>query len=77
MENLNKHILNFVLFSLSVILLIMPAIVNGYPLVYSDSGTYIGSGFEGIVPVDRPIAYGLFVRHISVAYSLWFVILNT
>lgn len=47
------------------------AIVNGYPLVYSDTGTYINSGFENEVPFDRPILYGLFLRHISLKATLW------
>jgi hypothetical protein len=51
--------------------LLAAAFHNGYPLVYSDTGTYIASGFEGKVPMDRPIAYGLFLRHASLAASLW------
>ncbi len=35
---------------------------------------YIYSGFEGFVPVDRPIIYGLFLRFFSFKYSAWFVI---
>lgn len=52
----------------------MPALINGYPLVYSDTGTYIASGFSGRIPYDRPIMYCFFLRHISLATSLWFVI---
>lgn len=59
----------------AIILLLWPAFVNGYPLVYTDTGTYIFAGFEGFVPVDRPISYCLFVRYTSLAYSLWFVLL--
>lgn len=50
------------------------AFFNGFPLVYTDTGTYLRSGFEGEIPVDRPIFYGLFLRHISLAESLWLVI---
>ena len=49
---------------------------NGYPLVYSDTGTYIYSGFNFFIPNDRPIFYGLFVRVISMKWSLWFVIIT-
>ncbi|MGB0916384.1 MAG: hypothetical protein ACPGU4_02245 [Flavobacteriales bacterium] len=52
-----------------------PAIVNGYPLVYSDSGTYIISGFLKNVPMDRPIAYGLFINLLGAGTSLWFVVI--
>lgn len=49
-----------------------PALVNGYPLLYSDSGTYIVAGFLGYVPVDRPYFYSWFVRHTSMGFTLWF-----
>lgn len=48
------------------------AFYNGYPLVYSDTGTYIGSGFEGQIPNDRPVVYGLFLWFFSGGgLSLW------
>jgi hypothetical protein len=51
------------------------AFYNGFPIVYPDSGTYIDSGFTGNLPADRPIFYGLFLRHVSLAESPWLVIL--
>lgn len=51
------------------------AFKNRYPLVYPDTGTYLASGWECYVPTDRPIGYGLFVRHTSLRESLWFTIL--
>lgn len=56
---------------LAVLLLLSAAFFNGYPLVYSDTGTYISSGFEWHVPSDRPIVYGLFCRLSSFHFSLW------
>lgn len=50
--------------------------MNGYPLVYSDSGTYIGSGYGNKVPVDRPIMYGIMARALSLGYSLWGVVIG-
>ena len=48
------------------------AFYNGYPIVYSDTSTYIVSGFELIPPPDRPILYGLLIRLISLnGLSLW------
>lgn len=61
-------------FILSILVLIAPALINGYPLVYSDTGTYIAHGFSGRIPFDRPIMYCFFVRHISLSASLWLVI---
>lgn len=42
---------------------------NGYPFVYPDTGAYIFSGFDGRVPPDRPLSYGLFLRHTSMMES--------
>ncbi|HXB40855.1 MAG TPA: hypothetical protein VNZ49_09960 [Bacteroidia bacterium] len=50
------------------------AFINGYPLVYPDTGEYLNSGFESTPPYDRTIFYGLFARHISLFYSLWIVV---
>ncbi len=57
------------------LLLSIIGLYNGYPLVYSDTGTYIRSGIEMIIPMDRPITYGLFIHFFSLGFSLWFVII--
>ena len=44
---------------------------NNYPLMYPDTGTYLRSGFEGYYPLDRPVFYGWFVRHVSLKASLY------
>jgi len=58
------------------ILILSVALMNGYPLVYSDTGTYLRSAFTGFVPPDRPYWYGLFIELTSLGgYSLWGVVL--
>lgn len=50
-------------------------LVNGYPLLDADSGTYLRSAFTGLVPMDRPYWYGLFVRITNLnGSSLWGVV---
>jgi len=63
----------FILFvTLGALGLMFDAFYNGYPLVYSDTSTYLASGFELQTPVDRPITYGLFIRLTSLnGFSLW------
>jgi len=57
------------------LLLLLPAIYNGYPLVNSDDGTYLGSGFKIENPGDRPITYGLFLNVFSLnGLSLWIAV---
>ena len=55
--------------------MMFPAFVNGYPLIYSDTSTYIHSAFEFLPPKDRPITYGLFIRLTSLnGLTMWTVI---
>ena len=55
------------------ILLSFWGLYNGFPFVYPDTGTYIFTGFSGEVPIDRPLSYGLFIRHSSMRDSLFWV----
>jgi len=56
-------------------MLLFAAFMNGFPIVYSDTSTYLASGFELETPFDRPIMYGLFLRFSSLnGVSLWFTI---
>ncbi len=55
-------------------ILLWPAILNGFPLVFDDTGTYILSGFHPEVPVDRPATYGLFLRVTSAGFQPWLVV---
>jgi hypothetical protein len=46
--------------------------IIGFPLVYSDTGTYLRSAFDGYVPFDRPYWYGPFVHFTSLGgATLW------
>ena len=47
-------------FSLTIIFAILlssVALLNGFPLVFSDSGTYLNYSIKGGVPIDRPVFY--------------------
>lgn len=56
-------------------ILMVDAFYNGFPIVYSDTSSYISTGFELQTAFDRPITYGLFVYAASLCgATLWFVI---
>lgn len=59
---------------LSAAILLFMALYNGYPIVTSDTGTYIESGFTLKPPLDRPIYYGLLLKVTSLGASLWLAI---
>jgi hypothetical protein len=56
-------------------LFLWPAIGNGYPLLYFDTGAYIWTSIDRVVPPDRPIGYGLFMLTGRLAGSLWMPIM--
>lgn len=65
---------NFLTIFLASIILLLAAYINGFPIVYSDTSTFLASGFELSAPFDRPITYGLFLRLTSLnGASLWLV----
>jgi hypothetical protein len=64
------------LIGIGATIILVPILIIGYPLVYSDTGTYLRSAFTGYVPIDRPYWYGPFLRWTSLdGYSLWGVAL--
>ncbi len=67
-----KQLQDILLITFGAILLLSGAIWNGFPILYSDTSTYIASGFTLETPVDRPMMYGLFIRLTSFnGISLW------
>lgn len=60
---------------LSIIISLFPAIINGFPILYSDSGTYIERAFSNIPPADRSIGYSWWIRATSWQTGLWPVII--
>lgn len=55
-------------------ILMLFALYDNFPILTSDTGTYITSGFTLQTPADRPIFYGLFIRLTSLGASLWLTI---
>lgn len=52
-----------------------PAYWNGYPLLFNDSGVYIGNSAGAPFHPDRAIGYALFLRGFSWGGTLWSVVL--
>jgi hypothetical protein len=70
-----RNIAWLVVFFISLLLLLSPAIRFGYPVLHGDSGVNIISGFERFAPVERPVVYSIFLWITSLGYSLWFTVL--
>jgi len=65
-----------VLVILGAIMMMWPAIYNGYPLVFSDTGAYVNASFSFYPPIDRAMGYGIFIRLTSMGISLWGVVVG-
>ena len=70
-----KYLSGGLYLTVSVISLITPALYYGYPLFHQDCKTYFLSGYSNIIPYDRPIGYGWFLRLGSLSYSFWLVVI--
>jgi len=66
--------IDFLSLFIGALILCVPALLNHFPFIYSDSGTYLGIGFSDGISYVRPLLYGVFLRHVSLKDSLWLVI---
>jgi len=49
----------------AVLMLLAPALWNGFPLLEYDTGGYIARWFEGTLVVSRSTVYGLFLNALA------------
>lgn len=56
-------------------LLLWPALWNGYPIVFADSGTYLSQAVHRYAGWDRPVFYSLFILALHWTVTLWPVVL--
>lgn len=60
---------------LSAVVLIWPALLNGYPLVFADTGTYILQVVERHLGWDRPAFYSFFLVALHWTLTTWPVVI--
>jgi hypothetical protein len=54
--------------------LIWPAVWNGYPIVFADTGTYLSQAIHLYAGWDRPVFYSLFLLPLHWTVTLWPVV---
>ena len=57
-------------YGLCVLLLLAPALINGFALLNYDTGGYLARWYEGTLTANRAAAYGLILSS-SVPFALW------
>ena len=55
--------------------LLWPAVWNGYPLVFADTGTYLTQAIHHYAGWDRPIFYSLFMFPLHATVTVWPVVI--
>ena len=55
-------------------LLLWPAVWNGYPIVFADTGTYLSQAIHLYAGWDRPVFYSLFMLPLHATVTLWPVV---
>jgi hypothetical protein len=59
---------------LAALPLLWPAFLNGYPLVFADTGTYLSQAVHHYLGWDRPVFYSLFLLPLHLTLTTWPVI---
>ncbi|MEA2776019.1 MAG: hypothetical protein QOF90_1425 [Acetobacteraceae bacterium] len=54
--------------------LLWPALWNGYPIVFADTGTYLSQAIHRYAGWDRPVFYSLFLLPLHGTLTLWPVV---
>ena len=57
---------------LGTLITLFQGLRTNFPFLYPDSAAYLASGIDQNVPYDRPIFYGLFLRHTHMLDNLYF-----
>jgi hypothetical protein len=60
--------------ALCVPCLIWPALWNGYPIVFADTGTYLSQAMHRYLGWDRPVFYSFFIWPLHLGLTTWPVI---
>lgn len=58
-------------YSPAFLILMLPALFNRFPIVDSDTGTYLAAAIHRFNPVDRPIYYSVFLYALHLGRTLW------
>lgn len=59
---------------IAALMLLWPALRNGYPLVFADTGTYLSQAIEHHLGWDRPVFYSLFLFPLHLTITTWPII---
>lgn len=65
----------FIAVPASAVLLLWPALWNGYPIVFADTGTYLSQAIHRHAGWDRPVFYSMFMLPLHATLTVWPVVI--
>jgi hypothetical protein len=68
---LRERFLSLLPIVLSAAMLLWPAALNGYPIVFDDTGTYLSQAVQHYLGWDRPVFYSLFLLPLHMTLTTW------
>ncbi len=74
-ETRSAAIASWLIPPLCVLCLIWPALWNGYPIVFADTGTYLSQAMHRYLGWDRPVFYSAFMWPLHLGLTTWPVVL--
>jgi hypothetical protein len=72
---LGEPVAEAVAIALAAPLLLIPALWNGFPLTFYDTGAYLHQGLADRFIVERSPVYSFFLRFAGAGHSLWWIVI--
>src|SRR6266481_9191740 len=70
-NGIHVHLITSTVVLAMAVLFLLPALDNGFPFVFPDTGTYLGGAGLAHIPQSRPIYYAWFTRAFDLRLSPW------
>jgi hypothetical protein len=70
-NGIRVHLFTCTVILAMAVLFLLPALDNGFPFVFPDTGTYLGGAGLTHIPQSRPIYYAWFTRAFDLRLSPW------
>ncbi|MCF8367400.1 MAG: hypothetical protein K9G76_00060 [Bacteroidales bacterium] len=69
-----KTLISIAFFAITTLILIIPSLYNGYPIVHQDSGHYLKTSRSLQTYAITPIGYSLFIRAVTWQTAVWMIV---
>ena len=68
---IHVYLITFTIILVIAVLFLLPALINGFPLVFYDTDEYVYAAAHRYLPEDRPVYYSIFTMIFDLRRSPW------